>query len=408
MGKLMSASAFEPVKVEPCQNCGFPMKQFNPNSMMMTCESCGTRTGDSQPPAYIPQVPLNPLFKLHESFDYRGDIWQVIGCQSYRGTVTEWDSEDDAWETTPWSYHSWWVINAARELAWVVQDKTGYYWSRKAKVTTGIPDNNPSYEVGDWTLVSTVGEFSYFPAENEEIRSYERDGRSLEVLLDEQGNNKEIEAFTSQPIDNMDLLRGFGSFEALNGIKRVSTVLKVAIACIICLVLGYFGMISLESKLLDIPTSNYTQASLNKSVDLGTISLDSSSLVEFSFQSSRQGRDGVFDADLVIKDSDNTLITELPVEFWRESGRDSDGPWTEDQFGSSPRIKLPAGTNYQLSLVPSAMTTWTEINVRGTVTRNVVSTLPIILAVLFLVLLVILVARKKSKYIQKSIGLRGG
>ena len=402
----MSAGTFEPVKDEPCPHCGYPMKQFNPNSMMMTCESCGSKTGDTQQPEYIPTVPVNPLFKLHEAFDYRGDTWQVIGCQSYRGVVTEWDSEDNNWEKTPWSYHTWWVINAARELAWVVQDKTGYFWSRKGKITSGIPEGDRSYEIGDWTLTSAVGEFSYFPAENERVKSYEKDGKSLEVLLDQNGNNKEIEAFTSQSIDNMDLLRGFGKIEALNGIKRVSTVLKVAIACIICLVAGFFAMMSMESTLLEIPSQNFSNASINKSVDLGTISLEESSLVAFSFRSSRQSRDGIFDADVLIKDSDDTVVTELPVEFWRESGRDSDGAWTEDQFGDAPRIKLPAG-NFQLSLVPSAMTNWSELTVKGTVTRNVVSTLPIIVAVLFLVLLLILVTRKKSKYIQKSTGLRG-
>lgn len=399
-------SAFEPVKVEPCNNCGFPMKQFNPNSMMMTCESCGTRTGDSQPPEYIPTVPRNPLFKLHESFDYRGDTWQVIGCQSYRGVVTEWDSEDNAWEKTPWSYHTWWVINAARELAWVVQDKTGYFWSRKAKITSGIPVNDRSYEMGEWTLNSAVGEFSYFPAENEQVKSYEKDGKILEILLDQNGNNKEIEAFTEQPIDNMDLLRGFGDIEALNGIKRVSTALKIAFASIVLLIVGFFAMMTMESTLLEIPSQKYSRTTLNNAVNLGTITLDKPSLVEFSFQSSRQSSDGTFEADIVIKDSDNAVVTELSFDFWRESGRDSDGSWVEDQFGDAPRIKLPSGKNYQISLVPTAMTNWKQITIQGTVTRNVVSSLPIIVAVLFLILLLILVARKRSKYIQKSTGLR--
>ncbi|RVU84357.1 hypothetical protein EOL70_12790 [Leucothrix sargassi] len=402
----MSVSSFEPVKVEPCKNCGYPMKQFNPNSMMMTCESCGTKTGETQPPAYIPRVPVNPLFKLHESFQFKGNTWQVIGCQTYRGSVREWDSEDSAWEETPWSYYTWWVINSSRQLAWVVQDKTGYFWSRKDKVKGPIPENDQSYERGSWTMTSAVGEFSYFPTENERVISYEKAGHSIEVALDEQGRKQEIEAFASEPIDEMALLEGFQKKETLEGIKRLGLLFKVMIACIFCLAIGYFGMKSLETKLIDMPAQRLTQASVNQEIDMGTISIDQSSLVEFSFRASLQSSDGMFDADLLIKDSDNALVTELPVEFWRESGRDSDGYWTESQSGDSPRIKLPAGKNYQLSLKPASFTNWTSIDIRGTVTRNVVSTFPIIIALLLLVLMLILMGRKKSKYIQKSIGLR--
>jgi hypothetical protein len=184
-------------------------------------------------------------------------------------------------------------------------------------------------------------------------------------------------------------------------------VLKVAIACIFCLIIGFVGMLALESTLLNVKPKTYNQASLNKPIELGTISLNKKSLVEFSFKGSRQSRNGVFDADLIIKDSDNEVVTKLSVGFWRESGRDSDGAWTESQLSSSPRISLPKGDNYTLSLMPTKMTSWSQINVQGKVTRNVVSTLPIILAVLFLVLMLILLARKRSKFIKKSTGIKG-
>ena len=59
--------SFEPIKVHNCKNCGFPMRQFNPNSMMMVCESCGTRVGESIPPKYTPEVPLNPFLNSMNS-----------------------------------------------------------------------------------------------------------------------------------------------------------------------------------------------------------------------------------------------------------------------------------------------------------------------------------------------------
>lgn len=397
---------FEPVKVEPCKNCGFPMRQFNPNSMMMVCESCGTRTGDNQqPPAYKPEVPNNPLFKLHAFFEMESTTWQVIGCQSYTGMVDEWDSEDDAWEQTPWNFHTWWVINEARELAWIVQDITGYSWSRKTKITSGIPEGDISYEVGHWSLLSAVGEFSYNPAENEQVLTYEKDGQSLEILLDENGKNKEIEAFKSVEIEPMDLLLGFDKTEAIKGLKRAKLATSLAMCSILCLVLGYFIMQFFEKPLMTVPKTQITTQSLKSPIDLGTFALSSKGTVEFSIRGSIDRFDGSFDGDLIIKDSDKTTVAEVPISLWRESGRDSDGPWTESQSRDAPRIVLPASDRYQLSLVPDTLKRWSQITLNGTITKNVVSLFPIITGGIAALLLTLFIMRMRRKHIRRETGI---
>lgn len=397
---------FEPVSVVNCKNCGFPMRQYNPNSMMMVCESCGTRTGDNeQAPAYKPEIPLNPLFKLHAFFEMEGTTWQVIGCQSYSGVVEEWDKEDDTWEQTPWYYHTWWVINAARELAWIVQDKTGYNWSRKTKITAGIPEGDISYEVGHWSLLSAVGEFSYRPAEDEQVLTYEKDNKSLEILLDEQGNNKEIEAFEAVKIEPTDLLAGFGKTEVIASIKRAGLAIKLAFATIICLVLGFFGMSMMEQTLMSVPTTSINAQQLKKPIDLGTFTLDKKGLVEFSMSGVIGRGDGSFDAELVVKDSDKSTVAEVPVSLWRESGRDSDGAWTEAQSRDAPRVVLPAGDNYQLSLVPDELKRWQQVTLKGTITKNVVSLLPIILGGIAALLLAFYIMRLRRKRIRKETGI---
>ena len=160
---------FEPVKVEPCKNCGSTLKQYNPNSDVIICDHCGTSTADENPAkttsdkAY--QVPENPLLKLHETFEYHSATWQIIGCICYQGNVREWDSEDDVWETNPWKYNSWWVMNEAREIAWVVHDSTGYKWSSKTTLKSRIPENDRSYEkgsLGDCLSGRGVLLFSYY------------------------------------------------------------------------------------------------------------------------------------------------------------------------------------------------------------------------------------------------------
>ncbi len=399
--------SFEPVRVHNCKHCGFPMRQFNPESMMMVCESCGTRAGESVPPKYTPEVPPNPLFKLHEQFEKNGVTWQVIGCQSYAGSVEEWDSEDKTWERTPWSYHVWWILNESREIAWISQDKTGYSWSHKKTVNSGIPVGDRSYEVGSYTMISAVGEFSYVPREAEQIRIYEKNGRSLEILLDENGENQEIEAFQDVKLDLMDLLKSFGKQSVVDAMKRSKSAMTAAFATVACLVVGYFIMQAFEKTLTTTPTVTIDTKMLKQVIPLGEFKMEKAGLVELDFLANLARGDGSFDAEIVISDSDKTSVAELPLSLWRESGRDSDGPWTESQYRDAPRINLPASNTYTLSLVPDTLKKWQSINIRGKVTRNVVSLFPIIIGGLaaFLLAIIIGVMRRKRMRRETGVGL---
>lgn len=397
---------FEPIRVINCKNCGFPMRQYNPNSIMMVCESCGTRTGDNQqPPAYKAEAPRNPLFKLHEQFRLNGDVWQVIGCQTYSGMVEEWDDEDNAWERTPWSYITWWVLNEAREIAWIVQDKSGYSWSRKVTITSGIPEGDTSYEVGHWSLTNTVGELSYYPLEDEQVTSYERDNWSMEILLDEQGNKREIEAFKSEPIDPMELLEGFDKADIMARIKRAKLATKAAFASALILALSYGLLQFFEKTVMTIPPTQITQAMLNKPIPLGSLTLDNDSLMQFNVNSQIERRDGNFDGNIVIRDTDKAIVAEVPLSMWRESGRDSDGNWTEDQSGNSPKIMIPAGNNYQLSLVPETFTSWNTISLNGKIVRNASSLTPVVLGGLAAILLGLFMLRRRHKVIRRETGV---
>ena len=107
-------TSFEPVKTESCKNCGSTVKQYSSDSLTIICNHCGTNTSTtSKSPKEVSKkyrTPKNPLFKLHQTFEYDSRVWQIIGCISYKGIVREWDSEDNVWETNPWKYNSWWVI----------------------------------------------------------------------------------------------------------------------------------------------------------------------------------------------------------------------------------------------------------------------------------------------------------
>ena len=400
--------SFDPVKVSPCKNCGSTINQYNPDSLTIICSHCGTSTGDRAPQkdntkSY--KAPKNPLFKLYDTFEYDSKTWQIIGCIRYRGKVREWDSEDNTWESTPWKYNSWWVINEARELAWISQDQSGYKWSRKTTVTSSIPEHDRAYEHGSWTITSAVGEFSYFPSIGGRTMTHEKKGSSIEVLLDENGNKKEIEAFYSTPIKPMALFSMFNKPEIASGLKRFKTARNAVIASIICLAIGYFVLSQNTNHLLTIKSTPVEATFYKPSlIGLGDISLKKNSLVEFSLQASPLPRgNGSFDAELVIKDHDNVVVSQLPISLWRASGYDSDGSWTESTKAVSPRLKLPP-KSYQLFLQPIQFKQWKKLSFRGKVKENVPATLPLIIGGILLIVLFIYLNISRFKFIRKQMG----
>ncbi len=406
-------TGFEPVQVHPCKNCGFPMRQYNPNSRLMVCESCGTRTGEGeQPPEYVPTVPFNPLFKLHEQFELSGDTWQVIGCQSYSGVVDEWDSEDKTWERTPWSYHTWWVLNAAREIAWIVQDQTGYSWSRKVPLKSGIPVGDKTYEVGDWSLVSAVGEFSYTPPPDERLTTYEKKGYSIEILRDAAGNQQEIEAFTALPIKPLDLLQGFGKTEVIERYQRIKQAMYAAFASMVLLLLGFMLLQGFEQELFKRSDIIVNSPMTGQAIPVGHFTLEKQGLVEFAFIGSTGGGDGSFEAEIKVQDSDKTTVAELPLSLWRESGYDDEGSWTESQYGDAPRVILPGGNGdrgeqYELVLQAEGFQQWSSVVLSATVTRNVVSFTPIVFGMVLALALALLLGRKLMTFLRRATGVTG-
>ncbi len=406
-------SAFQPVKTQACKSCGSTLHQYNPNSETIICEHCGTNSTDTNArniaakksnSAY--QAPENPILQLYKTFKYDAMTWQIIGCISYVGYVREWDSEDDVWESNPWKYNSWWVINEAREIAWIIHDSTGYKWSRKTIMKGRIPEYNRSYEEGSWNIVSAVGEFSFFPTIGGASTTYEKDANSIEILLDAKGKKKEVEAFINSPIKPLHLFKAFNKTKLLADLKRSNLALKIIAASVFCLLFGFFILNTISKTILQVPTETIQHPLSKELINLGGFELDKKSLLKFQFTSSIPRGDGSFEADVVIQDHRQRVVSILPISLWRTSGYDSDGSWTESNREASPLLNLPANQKYTLWLKPTYLNKWKKIDIRGRVKKNVASTPPLYLGLVLFVLLLIFQFASRKNFIRKHTGLK--
>jgi len=406
-------NSFQPVKTQSCKSCGSTIHQYNADSETVICQHCGTLSTDTDSKSIAAKksnnsysLPENPILKLHETFTYESVTWQIIGCISYVGYVREWDSEDDVWESNPWKYNSWWVMNEARELAWIVHDSTGYKWSRKTVMTGRIPKNNRSYEEGTWNIISAVGEFSFFPKIGGEIITYEKDANSIEILLDSKGNKKEVEAFINAPIRPLHLFKAFNKTKLLADLERANLAFKIIGASALCLLIGFFALSIFTKTVLTIPTETIKHPLDKELINLGEFELNKKSLLQFKIESPPLRVNGNFDAELVIQDNRERIVSILPISLWRASGHDSDGSWTESNRVATPLLNLPANKKYTLLLKPTYLNRWKSINIKGQVKKNIASTPPIYLGGVLFVLLLIFQFAKRKNFIRKHTGLK--
>ena len=397
-------SAFDPVKIESCKNCGSTVQQFSPDSMTAVCSHCGTHTNSTEASSQYETrkqtTSKNPLFKLHETFVYQDQLWKIIGFIRYKGKIKEWDREDGRWENSPWNYNSWWVMNEARELAWVTNDEGGYKWTRKTVLDTEIPRaSDRSYEVGAWKIKAAVGEFSYFPTLGGRTLTYEKKGSSIEVLLDKEGNEKEIEAFTSTPMMAIDILEGFNKPELLSSLKRMKFARNAVIASMVCLVLGYFYLSGRNDVLLNIPQTPIELKAFtkNKATPLGEMYVKNRTLLEFNLAGILPKGHGTFRGKFIVKDDKNITVKNLPVYFSRNSSRVSNS--------HSMQVRLPHKKQYSLSLEPSQINNWSEMAVSAKVYKNRVTTFPLVIGGMLLCILFLFLSASRFNFVQRSTGM---
>lgn len=54
---------------------------------------------------------------------------------------------------------------------------------------------------------------------------------------------------------------------------------------------------------------------LNKPIPLGSLTLDNDSLMQFNVNSQIERRDGNFDGNIVIRDTDKAVVAEVPLSM---------------------------------------------------------------------------------------------
>jgi len=380
-----------------CANCGGTLTRQAAETRTVICQYCGCDA--EHPPSdglskWAGRIDTQAKFSVGSFFTFRGEKWQAIGVQGYKGTVREYDTEDDKWINTPARFSLWWMLNEKRELAWLSDYGKKRYWSRKhLPKNPSLPEpGKRSFEYGRWKLQFAAGEFSHrvLPGEvrktwestkapkGEEKKSAGNDKfiYSTEAQVDESDSPVEIEFFRSIAISNKELLRGIGSKKLLSAISRwrVTAALLFGTA-VASPILGY----ALQSRERVDEVLSYSSTFTQESPQtLGELRIEEApTLLRFTSRlltGLPANRYKEFDVDL--ENTNQEVIGGYSVEFWRETGFDDEGRWDESRYQYKGALKITESGIYSVVGQLGATNVPTPAKISVTVTTNPVEQQP--------------------------------
>jgi hypothetical protein len=411
-----------------CLNCGSGLAKQSPETVHVICHYCGC---DAQHPAndialerWNNSIDLEANFTIGDFFTFEGKRWQAVGVQLFSGRVREYDNED-GWESSYSRYTSWWMLNEQRELAWLIDDGKRRYWSQKyIPHEPELPDDkNKQFEHGSWTLEFAAGEFSYQPLQGEKHLSAESTRRrpmpesadgasqhsyytSVESRLYD-GEISEIEFFRSRMLPHETVLEGLNKATELTESQRWKRTVRSLLVALPLLGAAFLyfdrggDRISQTVALTSADTEVPMQQLQLQATEQGQVYK-----LQGSVRSLRNN--SWFGVDVLLLDSDDEEVYSKYLEFWRESGVDSDGAWSEAKRNISWFVRMDQPDTYRVMIDGDAESTTTNTDFTLTAEPNRVSTMPFIIGAVFTLLLVML-SRSKASSIRasgSSVGLR--
>jgi ribosomal protein L37AE/L43A len=402
-----------------CNNCGTPFQLNNPDTKILSCKSCNSINAIEKDKVslidYINSAPAG-LWKLELGISgvVKDKAYTIVGHAVYQGVSYEWEDEDKSYDKTNWKYHEWVLSSENGELLYLIEDQEGYSFSKnyipkttfKATVKKSnlnffqsekYNDSNLNFnashieyasgesfriiEKGKYSLVGLEGEFSYIPELNEQLLSFEyNNGKSIEwrTLLDE--TPLEVEFFNSYRVDVEKLAYIFNFQDEIKKFEKIrerrKAFFKLAIfpyaTSLICIILAIFCM--------QTGTTIYT-----KDVPLSSINEDGLILQSWEFNELGNIYEITLKANMPdnteswvgaeLLDNENMPINAFEGDFWRESGYDDEGKWSESALSTSKLFKLTKAGRYSLRLFaegnPSNMSGINDGNVKVSLVKNV-------------------------------------
>lgn len=370
-----------------CPKCSHPIRFIDSDSAQTTCQVCRTQvdiTGKNLGKNEF--VPRKSFLKLGMIANFFGKKYQIIGVGEYKikGYEREYD-EGYSYERYTFYYSEYVLISEDREYLYLEESNEGYVLSQKVlfknsklpefsvhkrtsqtRLKIDFIEKGNSQTIREYGIINQLGyegESSYIPKEKEysgfvtvknrtqiydvEWRAFKNKSGEEEIL--------EIENYKSQNIKLPKLYEAFdlkeelekynAHYEVAKSKKRtaLAAALLGFVMIVVGFMLGFVGntVVSEKIETLNIPDEGYL---------IGPIELNSVNRLHTLYISGSSPYNAYYSIGIDILDADKDLIRENEGEIWHESGRDSDGTWSESKTSFKKYFKLTKAGTYYLQL----------------------------------------------------------
>ncbi len=374
-----SSSASESFSVETlqCPSCRGSLSRAISESETLTCPACGAVIDISKhpfsvldqqkPTAYAPAS----FISLGMLGTFENETYQVIGRICYSSSMQEWDTEDNQYYPETWVYDTWILLGESKRYLYISEDREGYSLAKPFTPTSpALPEGQSQLalmtdhvpqrviEYGTTSVTYFEGEFTWLPRVGEKGKFAEyRYGAytySTEARLKKGAKEiAEVEFYESRSISKLELARAFDIKEIIleeaalarkEGELRRLSYLSYAVGGILTLL--FFGSCSVGSTAVasyEVDFTRLPESGLTK----GPIELsEEGSIYQLTLSTSIPDNSYSWGA-IELLDEKKAPINAFEGDFWRESGYDSDGRWSESSVSTSHLFKLETpGTYY--------------------------------------------------------------
>ncbi len=398
------------LKALSCPKCGASLSQFMPTAQTLVCPSCRSHValggeelsilgaGRQLPP---PPAPIN----LGQNLKLPDGTYFVLGRVLYEGR-----DDEDTWRWTEWLLGS-----ADGRLFWLSYDKeAGFVLFRKLRlrepvqqrfIPIGDGQKAPINERYPANIIGAEGELTFRAKAGDKLTMIEGAAHGKKYSV--QQTLTEIEAYEGTPISGKAIAEALGDE---TWAKRLDA--QAGRAALFSSI-GLFAFIFAAISLVMFVVTNSSGELIGKQVlNLSTAQREA----RFPINLEANGRpiqiklwlqSGIpvntyaeVEVNVTAPNEIETFIFEK--EFYYETGRDEDGPWTErDYFGDAAfTVELSGEHAIELTL-GEASPSVADVSVEVSLYRNVILSVPFLIYAAVVgaggLLLVILGAAQKSK-----------
>jgi hypothetical protein len=352
------------VKIAGCPKCGM-VSTMGTDGYLRTQKAYSILGKNYQEP-----------FFLGEEIRHNNVFYTVFAVYGYAVTYQEWDSEDSRWVSGSGLVTEWYARSSHNLQLVVTKDVDNQFYAVQDSHNNQISDKHiqeKAIEIGTFDLYAFAGTDDEPLETSGFYRCYPNN-----ILLESQKEDfskKNFKTFflkelTPSQLKRMEVIPETIQTEAEDDFKNITFYRNVfGYALLVILGLMFLGSLRTDgtsrtnqegvSESRRIAFENFTKSDGKTDTlalrpqSAGVFNLKKGKNYLFLAQCSVSGKNA--DADFsvsVIRKEDEALVSEVDIAFYAETGRDSEGDWTENYLSDEFKFQVDKTGSYEVFVAP--------------------------------------------------------